>query len=260
MRRCYITFLAVLAFSSCAFADSMAWDTTGQNQFGTLDLNTGNFSVLTTFPFLAAGLGLDGGVIYTAVSGGLGLYSINLNDGSLNFIGNSSISYNAFGSTSTGLYMLDTTGSLWNISPSTGAATRIGSTLIDVIADAPLGLSAGATNLYVAMGTPPGSPLGMDIYSVNTATAASTRIGTTQTTEYGALVDVNGSIYGTSIVNSLQIYSFNPTTGISTFVTDYNSGDYSYGLAPIVPEPGSFLLLGFAGLLVGACALKRKLA
>ncbi len=144
--------------------------------------------------------------------GGLGLYSINQSNGSLSFIGNSSISYNAFGSTATGLYMLDTTGSLWNINSSTGSATRIGSTLIDVIAGAPLGLSAGANNLYVAMGS--------NIYSVNTATAASTLIGTTPTTAFGALVQVDGSLYGSSIINARQIYNFNPTTGISTFVTE----------------------------------------
>jgi PEP-CTERM motif len=255
-RRC-LSFFAVLAFSSCAFAGAVAWDVTGQNQFGSLDLNNGTFTGASTFPFIAAGLGVDGGSVYTAVSGGLGLYSINPSDGSLNFIGNSSISYYAFGSTTNGLYMLDTTGSLWNINPSTGSATRIGSTLIDVIGGAPLGLSAGATKLYVAAGD---GATGAIIYSVDTATAASTLIGTTATTAFGALVDVSGSIYGSSIINAREIYNFNPTTGISTFVTTYDSGGYSYGLAPIVPEPGSFMLLGFAGLLVGGYVLRRKLA
>lgn len=239
-------------FSSCAFADSLAWDTTGQKQFGTLDLNNGNFTAITNFPFLAAGLGIDGATIYTAESGGMGLYTVNQTTGATTLVGNASISYYAFGSTTTGLYMLDTTGSLWNINSSTGAATRIGSTLLDIVSGAPLGLSAGSTNLYVAVGS--------NIWSVNTATAASTFVGTSGTTQFGALVDVSGNIYGTSIVSPLQIYNFNPTTGISTFTTNYNSGDYSYGLAPVVPEPGSFMLLGLAGLLVGGYALKRKLA
>ncbi len=257
MRKDYFAVLAVLALSTCAFADPLAWDVTGQNQFGSLDLNNGTFTGVSTLPFMAAGLGVDGGSVYTAVSGGMGLYSVNQSNGSLSLVGNSSISYYAFGSTANGLYMLDTTGSLWNINASTGAATRIGSTLIDVIANAPLGLSAGATNLYVAAGN---GGTGANIYSVNTATAASTLIGTTATTAFGALVQVDGSIYGSSLINARQIYNFNPTTGISTFVTNYDSGGYSYGLAPIVPEPGSFMLLGFAGLLVGGYALKRKLA
>lgn len=252
MRRIYLTFLAVLALSTSAFADAVAWDVTGQNKFGMLDLNNGTFAGVSTLPFMAAGLGVAGGSVYTAVSGGMGLYSINQTNGSLTLIGNASISYNAFGSTTNGLYMLDTTGSLWNINASTGAATRIGSTLIDVISGAPLGLSAGANNLYVSMGS--------SIWSVNTATAAATLVGTSEPTTFGALVDVSGSIFGSSIINAREIYNLNPTTGITTFVTNYDSGGYSYGLAPIVPEPGSFMLIGLAGLLAGGYALKRKLA
>ncbi|MBV8866569.1 MAG: PEP-CTERM sorting domain-containing protein [Acidobacteriaceae bacterium] len=249
MRR-HFAVLAALAFSGFASADPVAWDVTGQNQFGSLDLSNGNFAPITTFPFIAAGLGVDGGSVYTAVEGGLGLYSVSQTNGALTLVGNSSISYFAFGSTANGLYMLDTTGSLWTINASTGAATRIGSTLLDVVSGTPVGLSAGGDTLYVA--------LGPSIYRINTATASSTFIGTAPT-DFGALVNVAGTIYGTSIVNSLQIYNFNPTTGISAFATGYHSGDYSYGLAPVVPEPSSFMLLGLAGLLFGGYALKRKL-
>ncbi len=251
MRKRFLTFLSVLAFSSCALADPVAWDVTGQNQFGTLDLNNQSFSAITTFPFIAAGLGVDGSKLYTAVSGGLGLYSVDPSNGSLTFIGNSSISYYAFGSTASGLYMVDMTGSLWNINASTGAATRIGSTLLNVGSNI-VGLSAGANTLYLALGS--------NIYSINTANAASTFVGTTGGSVFGAMAGVQGSLFATSIVNSKEIYNFNPTTGISAFVSPYNSGDYSYGLAPVVPEPGSFMLLGLAGLLFGGYALKRKLA
>lgn len=251
MRRRFLIFLAVLAFSSCAFADPLAWDTTGQKQFGTLDLNNGNFTAISSFPFLAAGLGEVGSSIYTVVEGGSGLYSVNPTNGSTTLIGNlSGTSYFAFGSTATGLYMVDNEGVLWNINASTGAATPIGSTLLNI--NSTVGLSAGGNTLYVAVGP--------SIYSVNTTTAASTFVGTSATTQFGALVDVAGSIYGTSVVSPLQIYNFNPTTGISTFLSNYHSGDYSEGLAPDVPEPGSFLLLGLAGLLFGGYILRRKLA
>ncbi len=252
MGRRVLTSLAVLVFSSCAFADSTAWDVTGQNQFGALDLNNGNFTALITFPFIAAGLGVDGNMLYSAVSGGSGLYSVNPVNGSTALIGNmSGNTYFAFGSTATGLYMLDTTGSLWNINSTTGAATRIGSTLLPIGANT-VGLSAGASTLYIANGA--------NIYSVDTTNAHATYIGNSGATDFGALVDAGGGIYGTSIVNANQIYSLDPTTGISTLLTASNAGDYSYGLAPMIPEPGSFLLLGLAGLLFGGYALKRKLA
>ncbi len=248
----FLTLLGFLAFSTCAFADSMAWEVTGANLFGSLDLNNGNFSALSTFPFVAAGLGVDGSTVYTAEFGGAGLYSVDPTTGSTTLIGKlSGTSYFDLGSTATGLYMLDTTGSLWNINASTGAATRIGSTLVNIGSNS-VGLSTGANTLYLAVAS--------SIYTVDTTTGKATLIATSGAADFGALVEVGGSIFGTSTTGAQQIYRFDPTTKISTFVTNYNSNGYSFGLAPMVPEPSSIMLLSLAGLLFGGYALRRKLA
>lgn len=250
MLRRSLTFLTFLTLSSVAFADSVAWEVTGQNNFGVADLTTGSFNTVSNLGFTAAGLGEIGNTVYAANSGGTGLYSVNTNTGTTTWVGNSSISYYAFGSTNSGLYMVDTTGSLWNIDPSTGSSTRIGSTHLDMTTSPYTGLSAGSNNLYIALGS--------NIYTINTSTGAASYVGVSSGTDFGALVDVSGTVYGASVVSPNEIYTFNPSTGTSAFVSASMAGDYAYGLAPIVPEPATFGLLGLAGSLFGAYAWRRK--
>ena len=82
-------------------------------------------------------------------------------------------------------------------------------------------------------------------------------VGTSGTTDFGALITTGGTVYASTLVAPNSIYTFNPTDGTSTFST-LVAGDYSFGLAPVVPEPSSFALLGLAGSLLGAYAWKRK--
>ncbi len=247
-----LVFAAVFSLSTCAFADALAWDVTGQNQFGKLNLQTGNFNALSSVGFIVAGLGEIGTTVYTAQSGSTGLFAVNTNTGALSLVGDASLTYYTFGSTQTGLYMVDTVGGLWNIDPSTGSSTLIGSTHLNIVSGMTIGLSAGSNNLYLALGS--------SVYTINTSTGLASYIGDTGTTDFGALVDVSGVVYGTSIVDPNSIYSFNPSTGAATFLTTSAAGDYSFGVAPIVPEPGSLTLLGLAGTLLGGLALKRKRA
>jgi PEP-CTERM motif len=241
--------VAALACSSAVFADTVAWDATGNNLFGSLDLTTGEFTQVSNLGFTPAGLGQIGSTIYTATAGGMTLYSINTQSGALTTIGNSSISYYAFGSTTTGLYMVDTVGGLWNINPATGTSTLIGSTHL-LMGSNTVGLSTGSNNLYIALGS--------NIYVINTTTGAASFLGTSGSTDFGALVSVSGTVYASTIVSPNAIYSFNPMNGVSTFATLSSASDYAYGLAPIVPEPSSFALFGVAGLLLGGYAWKRK--
>lgn len=250
MIRRSLTLLTFLAVAGCAFADSVAWEVTGQNHFGMADLSTGSFNMVSNIGFIAAGLGEIGNTVYTANSGGMGLYSINTNTGATSWIGNSSISYYAFGSTNSGLYMVDTTGSLWNIDPSNGSSTRIGSTHLNI--NSSVGLSVGSNNLYIALGS--------SIYTINTSTGSASYVGTSGSTDFGALVDASGTVYGASIVSPNEIYTFNPSTGTAAFVSASMAGDYAYGLAPVVPEPATFALLGVAGSLLGAYAWRRRRA
>ena len=149
--------------------------------------------------------------------------------------------------------MVDTQGVLWGINMSTGAATSIGSTLIDAGAGS-LAVSTGSSSLYVASGN--------NVYSVNTATGASTLLGSS-TDPFGALSTVGGTLYGSSIANTSELSSFNTSTGASTVLTPITgASNYLYGFygvsASAVPEPGSLALFGLAGSLLGGFALKRQ--
>jgi PEP-CTERM motif len=251
MKRALLIF-AALACSSGVFADTVAWDATGNNLFGSLDLTTGAFNEVSNLGFTPAGLGQIGSTIYTANSGGMSLYSIDTQTGAVKSIGTSSISYYAFGSTTSGLYMVDTVGGLWNINPTTGTSTLIGSTHL-LMGSNTVGLSAGSNNLYIALGS--------NIYIINTTTGNASFLGNSGSTDFGALVSVSGTVYASTIVSPNAIYNFNPMNGISTFATLSSASDYSYGLAPIVPEPSSFALLALVGsLLAGYVVWKRKRA
>ncbi len=247
-----LTVLTALVFSGGLFADTLVWDTTGSNQFGKLDLSTGNFSQVSNFGFTAAGLGEIGDTVYTSDEGGTTLYSVNTNTGTVKSIGTSSISYYAFGSTTSGLYMVDPMGGLWNINATTGAATLIGSTHLIMGVSNYVGMSTGSGTLYLSLGS--------NIYTINTTTGLASFIGTSGSTDFGALVSVSNTVYGTSVIAPNQIYTFDPTTGMAAFLTNSHAPDFAFGLAAIVPEPSSFGLLGLgiAGCLLGGYALKRK--
>ncbi len=168
------------------------------------------------------------------------------------------MSYYVFGSTTTGLYMVDTMGGLWNINPATGANTFIGSTQL-MMSNPPghllsVGMSTGSGTLYIALGS--------NVYTINTITGLASFIGTSGSTDFGALVNVSNTVYGTSVVAPNSIYTFDPTTGMAAFLTNSTAPDYAFGLAAIVPEPSSFALLGLglAGFLLAGYGLKRKTA
>ena len=241
---------AALLFTSVAAADTMAWDVTGQNTFGKLNLNTGTFTQVANFGFTSAGLGEANGYLYTALWGGTQLYSINTNTGSLSLVGNASLTYYTLGSTNNGLYMVDTMGTLWNINAKTGASTAVGATGLNMSNVTSIGLSNGSNSLYVALNN--------SLYTINTTTGVASFVGTSGATDFGALVDIGGKVYASTIVAPNSVYMFNPATGVSSFVTLSNAGDYSWGLAPIVPEPGSFGMLALAGVALGGFMLHRR--
>ncbi|HEX4168248.1 MAG TPA: PEP-CTERM sorting domain-containing protein [Bryobacteraceae bacterium] len=229
----------------------MAWVADQSQNFGSVDLNTGASTTISSLGFIAAGLGEIGSTVYTGPEGGTTLYSINTLDGTLHSIGTSSISFYAFGSTNTGLYMVDTVGGLWNVNPSTGTSTFIGSTLLPMGSNS-VGMSTGSNVLYLSLAS--------NVYTINTVTGQASYVGNSGSTDFGALVTSRGSLYASSVVAPNAIYSFNNSTGAASFIADTNLANYAFGLAPIVPEPGTFGLFGIAALLAGVFAWKQHKA
>src|SRR5208282_1995985 len=101
LRTAGITAVAVLLFLAsqpAARADSTAYMSTGSDQFGTIDLNTGVITQLGNSGQLLSGLGTVGGNIYGGVVGTSLLDQVNLTNGSLTLIGSGSMNYNDTGS------------------------------------------------------------------------------------------------------------------------------------------------------------------
>ena len=72
-----LLFATLLFLTSAAFADDFAYDFTGSNQWGTIDLNTGVFTQLGNTGTLLAGIGTLNGNYYGGQWGGSTLYQVN---------------------------------------------------------------------------------------------------------------------------------------------------------------------------------------
>jgi hypothetical protein len=255
LRTAGITVVAVLLFlgsQPAARAQNDAYMSTGSDQFGIIDLNTGVFTQLGNSGQLLSGLGAAGGNLYGGLDASNVLYQVNLTNGSLTEIGTGSINYADTGSTTSGLYAVNVGQTdLYSVNPHTGATTLIGPTGFA----GPFGLigmSTGSSTLYF---TGDGN-----LYSLNTTTGAATLIGT-QGFDVGALVTEDGELWaGANPLN--EVFTLDPANADPTFVANV-SGDYGsfWGLAPLplttTPEPTttSLLLLGLGALVT----FRRKL-
>ena len=200
-----------------------AYVITGAGQFGTLDLHTGALTALGSAGVLLGGLGVYRGNLYGGQHNGNNLYQVNPADGSLTAVGKSNITdFNLFGSTTSGLYALDSNFNLYSVDPTTAAATRLGPTGFSAPGCC-TALSSGAPVLYFI--TTLGS--GTTLYSLNTATGAPTMIGPTNTGNIGALVFENGTLYAGAYRGG--IYTLNTATGHGTSMSD-SAGNF-WGLA-----------------------------
>jgi hypothetical protein len=152
-----------------AKADNIAFMGTVSGEFGTIDLNTGVFTLLGNSGVTLAGMAVANATLYGSsyhTSTGI-LYSINPTNGSLATIGTSSLDIDDFGSTTSGLYAVGVDGNLYSIHASTGAPTLIGSTGVGF--GSWRSLSTNSSTLYFADGT--------NLCTLNTSTGAATLIG-----------------------------------------------------------------------------------
>ena len=161
-------------------ADEMAYMSANSGEFGavfgTIDLNTGVFSSLGTTAIGGPAMALSGmadlGTLYGAHEGtnNNAIYTINPANGALTRVGTTGISGFSFGdlgSTTTGLYVVNSSANLYSINPTTGAATLIGS--LDIGVGGYTSLSTNASSLDFAAGN--------NLYTLNTTTGAATLIG-----------------------------------------------------------------------------------
>ena len=247
-----------VALSVAANADTLAYMNTGSANFGTIDLNTGAFSLLGTSPVVLAGLGeitSTGSTLYGSSytsTAGL-LYTVNPANGALTQVGaGSGVDYFDFGSTLTSLYSVDTSGVLWSINATTGAATRIGPTGVPVAGFS--NLSTNSSTLYLSSN---GS-----LYTLNLTTGAGTLVGSHGGPQIGALILEGSVLYGGEDSPAEAVDTINIGTGAATVgpsLTPTTFGNF-FGLAPAAttatPEPGT-LWLSF-GFLAGVYRIKRS--
>jgi uncharacterized protein (TIGR03437 family) len=203
-----------------------------QNPLGIVDLNTGVFTLIGN---MGSG-GYDGlaavnGVLYTEQNGLL--YSVNTSNASLTLIGGlNGNNLSTFGSTTTGLYGIATTGSssvetLFSINPETGAITTIGPLGASAVPNGQgyyARLSVGSSTLYMEFNS--------NLYVINTATGAATQVGTTDTHDYLTSVPLfeNGTYYAG---NGSYLGTINAATGQITPGSTLSGGPGSLvGLAP----------------------------
>jgi len=124
-----------------ASADSLAYAELSNATFGIQDLTTGTFTIL------GSNTGLDGlGEVGTALYGvgGSSLYSVNPANGALTSVGTGATPFIDFGSTTAGLFGLDSSFNLYSINSATGTSTLIGPTSLP--SGFHSGLSAGGGN------------------------------------------------------------------------------------------------------------------
>jgi uncharacterized protein (TIGR03437 family) len=204
-----------------------------QNPFGIVDLNSGAFTLIGNMGNGGYdGLAVANGTLYTEQNGLL--YSVNTANANLTLIGGVTGTPNlaTFGSTTTGLYGLGSTGSLdvatlFSINPQTGAMTAIGPLGASAVPNGQgyyARLSVGSSTLYMEFQS--------GLYTINTATGAATQVGTTDSN--GFLTSVLLLEYGTYYVGfGSGIATINVATGqIDPHSSIFGPGGSPVGLAP----------------------------
>jgi hypothetical protein len=190
-----------------AAADNMAYMGTNAGEFGTLDLDTGVFTILGNSAQTLAGMAVSNGKLYASSyhSGGK-LFTVNPANGSTTRVGSqATVTYDDFGSTKSGLYALGTDVKLYSINSQTGAATLIGPTGLTF--GSWRSLSTNSDALYFSNGP--------SLYVLNTSTGTPTLIGNMGGPQVGAMVEEGGKLYAGTDSPTLKVATLNTTTGLA---------------------------------------------
>jgi hypothetical protein len=241
--------LYLIGASTVAKADTVAYFQDNNGEFGTIDLNTGQTTIINSNNTLLAGYGLGvvNGKLYFTTSNNSNVYghgqlwSINPATGAATFIGASGLDYAAFGSTTNGLFTYVIGGPIASINPANGVATEIG--LPEGVNFPILSTSNDSSSLYeINAGT---SALSRFFASINTTTGSATTLGTSlSSNDWAAMVYLNGTLYAILQAGTpnapFATYTINISTGITTQYGPVLSSSQPFilGLAPY-PLPGT---------------------
>ena len=191
-----------------AAADNMAYMGTNAGEFGTIDLDTGVFTILGNSSQTLAGMAVSNGKLYASAyhSGGK-LFTVNPTNGATILVGSqSTVTYDDFGSTKSGLYAVGTDVKLYSINSVTGAATLIGPTGLTF--GSWRSLSTNSDTLYFSNGP--------SLYVLNTSTVVPTLVGSMGGPQVGAMLEEGGKLYAGTDSPTLKVATLDTTTGLAT--------------------------------------------
>lgn len=212
-------------------ADNLAYMGTVAGEFGTINLNTGVYSILGNSGQTLAGMAVTNGQIYASSYHTTGkLFTVNPANGSLSLVGNTnSMVYDDFGSTTSGLYAIGIDAALYSIDASTGAETFIGPTGLSF--GSWRSLSTNSNTLYFANGP--------KLYTINRNTGAATLVGNMGGPQIGALLEEAGQLFGGTDSPTLRVATLDTTTGLATTGPSLSgSSSPFYAIAPF-PLPSA---------------------
>ena len=256
-KRPRLAWVALLAAALGAAADGQAaagpvvYVAGSSNEFGTLDLNTGNFNLIGQFPtgrrgqFPIFGLGFTGPGQLDAVDARGNVFAVDPTNATVTPLFSTGTFPNGGGGGNGNMYIFDS--STGNVD-----VLNINNRTVNTLANFPNTQSTGFTavgpdgSLYVTVyNSNPGGGPSDDLYRINLLTGAMTDIGPDLNSLYAG-VFVGPMLYGFG--PSGGIYTVNTTTGQETFMGAYllPGGDSIYAAAfqgQSVPEPSSLILL-----------------
>ena len=226
-------FVLALLSTGAVSADSFAYMGTVAGEFGTIDLDTGAFTIVGNSAQTLAGMAVANGKIFASSYHVAGkLFTVNPTSGSLTLVGTTALVYDDFGSTRSGLYAVGTDTNLYAINSVSGAATLIGATGLSL--GSWRSLSTNSDTLYFANGP--------NLYTLSTTSGAATLVGGMGGLQIGAMLEEGGKLYGGTDAPSLNVATLNTTTGLATVGPNLmGSSSPFYAIAPFpLPVLGDY--------------------